>query len=147
MTIADTIPHYELMITDNNIDEFVLIIGESARTDNMSIYGYSRPTTPELQKQKSRLKLFTQAISGAPYTALAVPLALSADSVLHHDIRNYPDNIINMANQAGFDTRWLSAQSAFRQNGRLWPVSPCGPETEFMSEAMMSYCSHTRLKH
>lgn len=104
MTIADTIPHYELMITDNNIDEFVLIIGESARTDNMSIYGYSRPTTPELQKQKSRLKLFTQAISGAPYTALAVPLALSADSVLHHDIRNYPDSIINMANQAGFDT-------------------------------------------
>ncbi|WP_157918981.1 sulfatase-like hydrolase/transferase, partial [Escherichia coli] len=98
MTIADTIPHYELMITDNNIDEFVLIIGESARTDNMSIYGYSRPTTPGLQKQKSRLKLFTQAISGAPYTALAVPLALSADSVLHHDIRNYPDNIINMAN-------------------------------------------------
>ncbi len=104
MTIADTIPHYELMITDNNIDEFVLIIGESARTDNMSIYGYSRPTTPELQKQKSRLKLFTQAISGAPYTALAVPLALSADTVLHHDVRHYPDNIINMANQAGFDT-------------------------------------------
>lgn len=26
MTIADTIPHYELMITDNNIDEFVLIM-------------------------------------------------------------------------------------------------------------------------
>ncbi|MDT9170826.1 sulfatase-like hydrolase/transferase, partial [Escherichia coli] len=25
--------------------------------------------------------------------------------------------IINMANQAGFDTWWLSAQSAFRQNG------------------------------
>lgn len=117
ISIADTVPHYELVITDNNINEFILIIGESARADNMSIYGYSRPTTPELQKQKSRLKLFTQAISGAPYTALAVPLALSADSVLHHDIRNYPDNIINMANQAGFDTWWLSAQSAFRQNG------------------------------
>ncbi|ELO4887608.1 phosphoethanolamine transferase [Escherichia coli] len=117
MTIADTIPHYDLVITDNNTDVFVLVIGESARTDNMSIYGYSRPTTPELQKQKSRLKLFTQAISGAPYTALAVPLALSADTVLHHDVRHYPDNIINMANQAGFDTWWLSAQSAFRQNG------------------------------
>ncbi|MCU6410685.1 sulfatase-like hydrolase/transferase, partial [Enterobacter quasiroggenkampii] len=95
MTIADAVPHSALVITDNNTDVFVLVIGESARTDNMSIYGYSRPTTPELQKQKSRLKLFTQAISGAPYTALAVPLALSADSVLHHDIRNYPDNIIN----------------------------------------------------
>ncbi|HFV4524896.1 phosphoethanolamine transferase, partial [Escherichia coli] len=117
MTIADTIPHYDLVITDNNTDVFVLVIGESARADNMSIYGYSRPTTPELQKQKSRLKLFTQAISGAPYTALAVPLALSVNTVLHHDVRHYPDNIINMANQAGFDTWWLSAQSAFRQNG------------------------------
>lgn len=46
MTIADTIPHYDLVITDNNTDVFVLVIGESARTDNMSIYGYSRPTTP-----------------------------------------------------------------------------------------------------
>ncbi|MXD72722.1 phosphate starvation-inducible protein PsiE, partial [Escherichia coli] len=58
-----------------------------------------------------------QAISGAPYTALSVPLSLTADSVLSHDIHNYPDNIINMANQAGFQTFWLSSQSAFRQNG------------------------------
>ncbi|MGQ7147193.1 sulfatase-like hydrolase/transferase, partial [Escherichia sp. SS-MK2] len=60
---------------------------------------------------------FNQAISGAPYTALSVPLSLTADSVLSHDIHNYPDNIINMANQAGFQTFWLSSQSAFRQNG------------------------------
>ncbi|MCV8210004.1 phosphate starvation-inducible protein PsiE, partial [Escherichia coli] len=30
MTIADTIPHYDLVITDNNTDVFVLVIGESA---------------------------------------------------------------------------------------------------------------------
>ena len=107
MTIADTIPHYDLVITDNNTDVFVLVIGESARTDNTSIYGYSRPTTPELQKQKSRLKLFTQAISGAPYTALAVPLALSADSVLHHDIRNYPDNIIKRGVKRYHPYSWI----------------------------------------
>lgn len=28
-----TIPHYDLVITDNNTDVFVLVIGESARTD------------------------------------------------------------------------------------------------------------------
>ncbi len=147
MTIADTIPHYDLVITDNNTDVFVLVIGESARADNMSIYGYSRPTTPELQKQKSRLKLFTQAISGAPYTALAVPLALSVNTVLHHDVRHYPDNIINMANQAGFDTGGSAHNRRSGRTEQLWPVLPCGPETEFMSEAMMSYCSHTWLKH
>ncbi len=67
--------------------------------------------------QRKQIKLFNQAISGAPYTALSVPLSLTADSVLSHDIHNYPDNIINMANQAGFQTFWLSSQSAFRQNG------------------------------
>ncbi|XPE65333.1 hypothetical protein ACNKHR_16505 [Shigella flexneri] len=36
---------------------------------------------------------------------------------MSHDIHNYPDNIINMANQAGFQTFSLSSQSAFRQNG------------------------------
>ncbi len=65
MTIADTIISLNMVITDNNTDVFVLVIGESAaRTDNMSIYGYSRPTTPELQKQKSRLKLLTEQWQG-----------------------------------------------------------------------------------
>lgn len=83
----------------------------------MSLYGYTRSTTPQVEAQRKQIKLFNQAISGAPYTALSVPLSLTADSVLSHDIHNYPDNIINMANQAGFQTFWLSSQSAFRQNG------------------------------
>lgn len=117
MTIADKVPAYHLELNDNGIDDYVLIVGESVRAANLSIYGHYRSTTPQLEKQKDRIKLFTQAISGAPYTALAVPLTLTADTVSDHDIQHYPDNIINMANQAGFDTYWLSAQSAFRQNG------------------------------
>ena len=117
MAIADKVPGYQLELSDNGIDDYVLIVGESVRASNMSIYGHNRSTTPQLEKQKDRIKLFTQAISGAPYTALAVPLTLTVDTVFDHDIQHYPDNIINMANQAGFDTYWLSAQSAFRQNG------------------------------
>ena len=117
LSIANTVPYFQLSVRDTGIDTYVLIVGESVRVDNMSLYGYTRSTTPQVEAQRKEIKLFNQAISGAPYTALSVPLSLTADSVLSHDIHNYPDNIINMANQAGFQTFWLSSQSAFRQNG------------------------------
>ena len=117
LSIANTVPYFQLSVRDTGIDTYVLIVGESVRVDNMSLYGYTRSTTPQVEAQRKQIKLFNQAISGGPYTALSVPLSLTADSVLSHDIHNYPDNIINMANQAGFQTFWLSSQSAFRQNG------------------------------
>lgn len=117
LSIANTVPYFQLSVRDTGIDTYVLIVGESVRVDNMSLYGYTRSTTPQVEAQRKQIKLFNQAISGAPYTALSVPLSLTADSVLSHDIHNYPDNIINMANQAGCQTFWLSSQSAFRQNG------------------------------
>ena len=117
LSIANTVPYFQLLVRDTGIDTYVLIVGESVRVDNMSLYGYTRSTTPQVEAQRKQIKLFNQAISGAPYTALSVPLSLTADSVLSHDIHNYPDNIINMANQAGFQTFWLSSQSTFRQNG------------------------------
>ncbi|HCT8698411.1 TPA: phosphoethanolamine transferase [Escherichia coli] len=117
LSIANTVPYFQLSVRDTGIDTYVLIVGESVRVDNMSLYGYTRSTTPQVEAQRKQIKLFNQAISGTPYTALSVPLSLTADSVLSHDIHNYPDNIINMANQAGFQTFWLSSQSAFRQNG------------------------------
>ncbi|EFN8837077.1 phosphoethanolamine transferase [Escherichia coli] len=117
LSIANTVPYFQLSVRDTGIDTYVLIVGESVRVDNMSLYGYTRSTTPQVEAQRKQIKLFNQAISGAPYTTLSVPLSLTADSVLSHDIHNYPDNIINMANQAGFQTFWLSSQSAFRQNG------------------------------
>ncbi|EHH5024758.1 phosphoethanolamine transferase [Escherichia coli] len=117
LSIANTVPYFQLLVRDTGIDTYVLIVGESVRVDNMSLYGYTRSTTPQVEAQRKQIKLFNQAISGALYTALSVPLSLTADSVLSHDIHNYPDNIINMANQAGFQTFWLSSQSAFRHNG------------------------------
>lgn len=115
--ISGAAPHYTLTVKDTGIDTYVLIIGESERARNMSIYGYKKPTTPQLESQKPYLKLFTQAISGVPFTSVAVPMALSADNIHNHDLKNYADNVINLANQAGFHTTWLSAQTAFGNYG------------------------------
>ncbi|TKT99226.1 phosphoethanolamine transferase [Citrobacter sp. wls830] len=103
-------PQYAPVTRDTGIDTYVLIIGESERTANMHIYGYGRETTPELETQRSHLLLFRHAVSGAPVTIMAVPLALTADTPEHHDFQHYRDNIISVANQAGFDTWWFSRQ-------------------------------------
>ena len=108
--IGNNIPDYRISLSDTGIENYVLIIGESERTANMGIYGYKRDTTPELEKQKQQLLLFRNAIAAAPVTIMAVPLAMTADTVTARDPLKYGDNIINIANKAGYDTYWYSRQ-------------------------------------
>lgn len=114
MSIASSInnntPDYSISLSDTGIDNYVIIIGESERSANMSIYGYERSTTPELEAERKNLLLFQHAISPAPVTIMAVPLALTADSVQEADPAKYSDNIISIANKAGYDTYWYSHQ-------------------------------------
>lgn len=109
-SVAENAPDYQIATRDTGIDNYVLVIGESERIANMNIYGYGRGTTPMLEAQRKNLLLFRQAVSGSPVTITAVPLALTADTPENHDISHYSDNIINVANQAGFTTYWFSRQ-------------------------------------
>lgn len=108
--ISGTVPDYPFHTWDTGIDTYVVVVGESARAENMHFYGYPKDTTPELDSQRLQLLSWDHAISPAPVTITAVPLALSADTVSDHNLKNYPDNIINLANRAGYDTSWFSKQ-------------------------------------
>ncbi|TDN54673.1 glucan phosphoethanolaminetransferase (alkaline phosphatase superfamily) [Buttiauxella sp. JUb87] len=114
MSIASDInkntPNYTISVSDTGIDNYVLIIGESERRENMSIYGYERDTTPKLEAERKNLLLFQHAISPAPVTIMALPLALTAASVQETTPAKYGDNIIGIANKAGYDTYWYSRQ-------------------------------------
>lgn len=39
LSIANTVPYFQLSVRDTGIDTYVLIVGESVRVDNMSLYG------------------------------------------------------------------------------------------------------------
>ncbi|PDO84325.1 phosphoethanolamine transferase [Kosakonia sacchari] len=110
LNINKNTPEYLISVSDTGIDNYVLIIGESERTANMSIYGYERDTTPKLEAERKNLLLFQHAISPAPVTILAVPLALTAASVQETTPAKYSDNIISIANKAGYNTYWYSRQ-------------------------------------
>ncbi len=80
---------------------YVVVIGESARSDYMNVYGFPLPDTPFLSRTKGLL------INGYQSTAHATNLSLPQTLGLPGEPNN---NIVSLAKQAGFRTAWLSNQ-------------------------------------
>ncbi|MDF4667486.1 phosphoethanolamine transferase, partial [Vibrio parahaemolyticus] len=77
---------------------------------------YQYDTTPNLMKEKSNLILFNRVYSPAPVTILSVPISLSNIGLEQlQDKSHYADNIVSLANHAGFKTYWLSNQGEGNQ--------------------------------
>ncbi|AOA59848.1 hypothetical protein BFG52_03230 [Acinetobacter larvae] len=89
----------------------VVVIGESARRDRLSLYGYqTNNTTPRLNQRRDDLWVFDNMVSGAFITSRSVP-ALLTGRVEDND-HLYP-SFINAMNAAGYKTYWFSAQAKF----------------------------------
>lgn len=113
-SIQNTKVEYQLVKEDNtsDIENIVVLIGESARRRNMSLYGYDRETTPNINRERDNLLLYQNAYAPAAITNLAVPIVLSNVDINHYsrDINKLSDNILNVANHLGYDTHWYSTQ-------------------------------------
>lgn len=84
----------------------VIVVGESARADYFSAYGYPLPTSPFLTQHASWQ--FNNAISPATNTLLSVPRSLSVNKnafVIEHAY-----DAVTLAKAAGLETWWLSVQ-------------------------------------
>lgn len=91
---------------------FVVIIGESLNKNHMSLYGYHRKTTPNLDslKEKDIIDVFTQAYSSQTHTVPVLTQALTR-AATSNELNYYESpNIINVFNNAEFETYWLSNQ-------------------------------------
>lgn len=104
---------YNFINTENEPTENIIILmGESARKNNLSLYGYKRETTPFANREKKNMLLYKNAHSPAAITNLAVPIVLSNTDINNYsnNITNLSDNILNVANQLGYETYWFSTQ-------------------------------------
>ncbi|MGY8900908.1 MAG: phosphoethanolamine--lipid A transferase EptA [Paraglaciecola sp.] len=88
------------LFINNNKMVFVLVIGETARADNFSLYGYSKLTNPKLQHQSNML-VFNNTKSCTTYTtgSLACMLAPSNQHLGYEALPTY------LARQ-GVDVQW-----------------------------------------
>src|SRR5690606_4619669 len=101
-----------LIVGRNQVQTIVLVIGESARRSNMSLYGYNRDTTPYQKREYNNLKLYTDMVSPAAITLFSVPMLLSTvrpEKFQEHK-EQLGDNIIGLADYLGYTTYWLSTQ-------------------------------------
>ena len=107
---------YKYTKNNDKTEIYILIIGESVRRDHLGLYGYPHNTTPNLMKERENILLFNQVYSPAPMTILSVPISLSNIGLKQLQNKNhYADNIISLANHAGFETYWLSNQGEGNQ--------------------------------
>ena len=88
----------------------VLVIGESARRDSWSVYGYGRATTPYLDSIKPELTLFSNAVADANLTVFAVPMLLTGQAPEQYDLSAVRGNLVDLAKEAGYSTSWLMNQ-------------------------------------
>ena len=89
---------------------YVVIIGESVRKDYMSAYGFKYNNTPFTNNNASLI--WDGLIAPASNTQSSIPHLISQSSYLDNREVNAQlnNNIIAIANDAGFETYWLSNQ-------------------------------------
>ncbi|MFN2261611.1 MAG: sulfatase-like hydrolase/transferase [Psychroflexus sp.] len=118
-------PCLDLEITENP-QTLVLVIGESTSAKHMSLYGYYRPTNPKLSEISEELIVFEDVISPAAHTIPAL------NALLTFECENGLASLIQLANQAGFKTFWISAQQPIGMNDTLvTTIANAADVTEF----------------
>ena len=92
----------------------VVILGESARADLMSAYGYERPTTPwldSISKNGNEVVLFNDVCSSGPNTIMSSQRIFTFwNNTPNKAWYNHPD-LTNVLAHAGYYTQWITQQN------------------------------------
>ena len=104
---------YLIAKTQNQNANVVVLMGESLNYDNLALFGYERPTTPDLLPYTSDKNFFyLPALSSAVSTR--VSLALFFNTVYEPDntahISKMDTSLFKLAKQAGYSTHYITTQ-------------------------------------
>ncbi|MBQ4280406.1 MAG: lipid A phosphoethanolamine transferase [Rikenellaceae bacterium] len=88
---------------------YVLVIGETSRAANWELFGYDRPTNPQLSRVTNLVPL-RDALTQSNTTHKSVPMMLSAASAEDFDRIYREKSILTAFREAGFRTVFLSNQ-------------------------------------
>lgn len=103
----------------------VLVIGESTQRGRMSLYGYPRETTPELDamhKNDKNLTVFNDVVTSRPYTIEILQQALTFANEQHPDLYLSKPSLMNMMKQAGYKTFWITNQQTMTERNTMLTV-------------------------
>ena len=105
----------EITRNDSQLPWVIFILGESTNRYHMSIYGYDKLTTPNLQRrlEQNNLIIFTDCVSGAnetmPVCQRLFTFYDNRGGVIDKPWYQY-SNLFDILKAAGYHTAWLSNQ-------------------------------------
>lgn len=112
----------------------VLVIGESTNRQRMSLYGYPRNTTPELDKLKDQLAIFDNVVTPRPYTIEALQQVLTFADEENPDLYLSTPSLVSMMKQAGYKTFWITNQQTMtKRNTMLTTFSEQADEQVYLN--------------
>lgn len=95
--------------SSNEQQTYVVVIGESTSNSHMQLYSYNRETNPLLTEIKDELYVFEDVISPHVHTIESLEKILTLSNY-DSPKRKKNASIVQLANQSGFTTYWLSNQ-------------------------------------
>lgn len=105
------LPYPETLRSEKAAERVVVVIGESASREHLSIYGYPLPTTPALDSVSQGLCLFEDAVASSTLTAHNIPRLISfmTDQPESKQWYEFP-SLLQVFHELGYRTYWLSNQ-------------------------------------
>lgn len=103
----------------------VLVIGESTQRGRMSLYGYHRQTTPELDalhKTDPQMTVFNNVVTSRPYTIEILQQALTFANEKNPDLYLTQPSLMNMMKQAGYKSFWITNQQTMTERNTMLTV-------------------------
>lgn len=108
-------------------DDYVLVIGESARRDYLSAYGYPQDTSPFMRTSPGTL--VEGLVSPGPTTVSSLTNMLTLSKPDGEEGIPYRFSMVDLAKDAGLKTYWISAQGKYGSTES--PVSIIGQKSDF----------------
>ncbi len=94
----------------------VLVVGESSRAHNWSLFGYDRSTTPLLEKRRQNLVLCPDYIAPGNNTRNSFPQLITRATVNQFNRALRERSILSLFKEAGFQTWILSNQGLMAED-------------------------------
>lgn len=130
-------------LTDANGDTprtLVLVIGESTQRNRLSLYGYGRETTPNLdllRKEDKNFTVFNDVVTSRPYTIEILEQALTFADERNPNVYLTQPSLMNMMKQAGYKTFWITnQQSMTKRNTMLTVFSKQTDQQYYMNQGL-----------
>lgn len=95
------------------------VIGESINRNNWSLYGYARPTSPQLDARQGHLVVFKDVLSASSNTVGAFRHMLTARDLGNSLDDDAEPSVTLLAKEVGYKTFWISNQHDRYINNRF----------------------------